>query len=387
MKSVSSQNLIGGFLGGTAGILVSWFVSPLALPFGVLLGVVVGWWNEEIVQLFGEAHRQAKKTASGFVGTTDFVILTSARLCGLPSAIANVFRWIIVKAIIGSIVALVSTPARFARWLASHPTNRTRAIDITISLIFIFGTPVIMFFLEPHVGIEGSENRGVLAILGVLVATGGSTAYRVCREFGKKAELNELGQFYREWEIISRHGSVGFFLYAIAMQIRYMIGFAVFCIIAVPWFFAFAIVGFLGIYPLIAGIAVVHGFYKIANRSGHWLCLGVTMAVTGISWLVCHKSFPDPRILWITALGTGIISGGVTEFIRRFMLMFYENTATGRRFVADSIWELAINNEDDKGYFGVVIFKLGGMWFRNNQLARIFRAFCFNTPVAQPVLI
>ncbi len=390
-RSVSTRNLIGGFFGGIVGILASWYMDPTALPFGVLLGVIVGWWNEDIVRLLGGAHQQANKIASGFVGATDYVVSAFARFCGLPSAIASVFRRILAKAIVGTIVALTSAPARFTRWLAPrHLMDRAYAIKFTMSLVFVVGsTPMAMLFLEPYVGIEKSGDRGVIAFLSFIVAVSGSFVYWFLHMPYEDSEscLYELGRFYREWEVISRYGSFGFLLYTAAMQIRYMIGIIVFCAVIVPWLTITVMVGFLGIYPLIAGIAVVHGFYKIASRFGHWLCLGVTMAVTGISWLVYHESFADPRILWMVALGTGIVSGGATELVRRFVLVFYGSTTIGRRLAADSVWKLVMSDEeDDKCYVGVMS-KFGGMWFEDNRLARMFRAICFNTPEAQPVRI
>lgn len=369
----SFRNLIGGFLGGFLGILVSWFINPAILPLGVLFGVVVGWWNEEILRLFKEAHQQAKKTASGFIGATDHVLSAFACFCGLPATISNVFRWIIAKVIVRSIIWIASAPVRFVRWLKCHPMNRVFVIDTIVFLIFLLGTPVTGFFLEPFLGIEGEGNRGILGFLGLVIAMGGSFIYRVKHDFAKNSELKELGQFYHEWEVISHYGSIGFLFYTIAMQIRCMVGFAVFCAIALPWFFVFALVGFLGVYPLLAGLVIIQGLLTIFGRSGHWLCLGVTMLITGISWTVYHESFADPRILWTVALGTGIVSGGVTELIRRFVLTFYKHTSA-RRGILDLIFDA---NDYDKGYLGVIVYRLGGMWFRQNKLARSFRAICF----------
>lgn len=301
--------------------------------------------------------------------------------------ITGVFRWIVVKAIFGTIVALVSAPTRFARWLKCHPMNRAIVIDITMYFVFIFGLPTALFFLGPHVGIEGNSNCMALAFLGIIVAMGGWAVYRLRHNVSKNGELGELGQFYRNWEILSRYGSVGFLLYTVAMQVRYTIGFAIFCAVAVPWFFVIAFVGVIGAYPLGITIAIAHGFYKIASRSGHLLCFGITVFVTSISWFTYHESFGDQRILWIVALATGIVSGGVTEFIRRIGLMFYEVTPIGRWFATHKSFDFIVDCDEDRGYMGVVMFKFGGTWFRHNRLARMFRAICFDTPVVRPVLI
>lgn len=391
MKKVTSRNLIGGFLGGAIGILSSWYVAPAFLPLGVLIGVVLGWWNEDIVQLFREAHRQAKKAATGLVSIFDQAVASLTRLCGMSTKAAGVSRWIIAKAIVGSFVAIISSSlklwnalVRFTKWTARHQVNQVYVIDITIYLSFILVLPAIAFLIEPYFGISGG-NRGILTMATAVATWGGSMIYRMQHEAAANTELSELCQFYREWEVISHHGWFVYLLYTIGQHVRYSIGTALFATIAGPWFLGMAMVGFIGVYPLIAAIAFARGFYNLASQAGHWMCLGVTMAVTGILWPVYHQSFADPRVLWIVALGAGIASGGLTEVIRRVMLPFYENTAVGRQLTAkEGAYDIAISGEDDKDYMGVMIFKIGGLWARQNRLGRMFRFVCFGFPVARP---
>lgn len=205
---------------------------------------------------------------------------------------------------------------------------------------------------------------------------GGVTTYQICDGMAQNQGLNELRRYYREWEVIGRYGSVVFFLYILGKYTRYTIGITVFCAVAGPWVIISAMIGYLGIYPVGIVIALVQGFYHVASRSGHWFCLGVTMVVTMLSWSIYHENFTDTRILWLVALGTGFVSGAVTEVARPVLLMFYTNTAVGR---------LITNEESGSGYKDFMISKVGCLWFRDSSLARIFRAICFSTQVAQPV--
>ena len=241
-----------------------------------------------------------------------------------------------------------------------------------------------MWSAEPYLGIEGKGNRGMLGILSLLVTTGGSFMYRMRDEMiGQNPELNELGRYYREWEVISRYGSVGFFFYDISKHARYTIGLLAFLAVAGPWFLVSTMTCLIGAYPLVGAIALARGFYQLASRSGHLLCLGVTMAVTALSWLVYHKSFADPHVLWMVALGTGIISGAVTEVARRVLLAFYASTTIGRMLADEEVaWEIVAG--DERGYIDVM-FKFGALWFQQSRLARMFRAICFDTSVAQPI--
>ena len=47
-RSVTQRNLVGAFLGGFAGILATGYIHPALLPGGCLLGVIIGWWYQEI---------------------------------------------------------------------------------------------------------------------------------------------------------------------------------------------------------------------------------------------------------------------------------------------------------------------------------------------------
>jgi len=392
MRSVTSRNLAGGFLGGVIGILSSWYVAPAFLPLGVLIGMVLGWWNEDIVHLVHDSHdkakRTAKKTMTDLVSLTDEAVAALARLCGMSNKAAKAVRWIIAKAIVGSIVAVITSPVtlwrtlvHFSKWLKAHELNQVHTINLTIYLTFVLGLPAIAFFIELHVGITGG-NSGLLTITTIIASFGGAMVYRMQHEATKNTDLSELCQYYREWEVISHRGWVGYLFYTIWQHTRYAIGTAVFLTIAVPWFLCLATIGLTGVYPLIGFIAFAQGFYEIATRAGHWLCLGVTMSVTGISWLLYHQNFADPRILWIVALGVGIMSGGLTEVIRRVLLPLYESTNVGQRLKGDDAYGIALG--DERGYVETIIFRVGCMWFRQNRLARMFRFICYGFPFARP---
>lgn len=385
MKSVTSRNLVGGFLGGVIGILSSSYVAPTFLPLGVLIGVVLGWWNKDIVHLFRESHQKAryvaKKVSIDLVGFTDEIVALLVRLCGLSEKVAKTFRWIIVKAIVGSIVAIITSPlmlrrilVRFSKWLIHHQMNQSFIIDQTIYLLFVLGLSTVAFFVEPHIGIVGVGNRGLLTVAIFIATLGGSIVYRLRHNTVSNIELSELCQYYREWEVISHRGWVGYLFYTIWQHTRYTLGTAMFLSIAVPWFLVVIIIGFLSFHSMLLIIFFAQAFYSIAAKAAHWLCLVVTMITTGISWLIYQQNFADPYILWIVALGTGIMSGGLTEVIRRALLSLYESTEIGLRLKDDTY-----DNVDDYINF---ISRIGTMWFRQNRLARIFRFACFDFPIA-----
>lgn len=50
MKLFKLRNLIGGILGGIIGILLSWYVTPIFMPLGILICVTIGWYNEMLIE-------------------------------------------------------------------------------------------------------------------------------------------------------------------------------------------------------------------------------------------------------------------------------------------------------------------------------------------------
>ncbi len=405
-NSTTLRNLIGGFLGGFTGIQASWLINPeiVSLIVGTVLGTIIGWYNKEIINLFKKAHKMAKGKASGLVtNKTDcFVAWTRRNLSTTP---ANLFlrattivvkgNHVVVKVFNLTINALVKTanntfsaPRRFRQWLAKHPINKATVIEATTTLLFIPGITTLIFFICQDFGVK-KENIVGITIFSLILAACGAFSYLLRSDFNKNYKLSSLSKFYRNWEIISQYGPIGFFFYTLGMLIRYTIGLTIFSIIAIPWFLTIATIGFLGVYPLIFIVFVAHGFYHLASRTDHSFCLGVTLAVTIISWFIYHENFADPRVLWSISLGTGIISGAITEITCRFILPLF-NTKIGHKLTStDKCHDLIFNtfNEGSLGYLDLVVFKFGGSWFRQNHPARILRAVCFSTPVAQPVRI
>lgn len=383
MKKVTTRNLLGGFLGGTTGILSSWYISPAFLPLGVLIGGVLGWWNESIVQLFREAHQQAKNTSTEMVDIIDRVHASLASVCGMSTKVVALSRYFIAKTIVGCFGAVVSSPkklwralVRLRKWTTSHQMNQVYVIDMIVYMSFMLIIPPVAFLIEPYFGIS-SGKRGLLTIPTAFAVWGGSLIYLMQHEAVGDPELIGLNQFYRRWEVISHHGSFVYLLYTIGQSVRYWIGAALIVTIVVPLSSGIIMVIGIGFYLLYAGIFIARVFYNLASQTEHRLCLGVTMVVTGISWFVYHESFADPRILWTVALGTGVVSGGVTEIIRRVMLPICENTSIGRHLTAN---EAALDIVLD--YVGVVV-RVAFLRSSHSRLVRMFLAMCLGFRVAR----
>ncbi len=382
MKLVAVRNLIGGFLGGAMGILASWYVSPAAIPFGVLIGVVLGWWWKDILFAFKNTWKQTRSGASTVITLSDNALgglLTHlGEIFGMPPRLVALFRTAsrtTITATVNTIVWLWYAPARFVRLLARHQMNRVHCIDFLV----ILGFTSAAFLFGRHVAPTIDPKEGVYAMAALF---GGIALVLGCMNLARTAlldngEVKEMSDYYRRWEIASRWTIVGYTFYSVGSYLRFAIGMISFVCILIAWVMSSALAGM--VVGAVAGLAflVLQLGYKIACRTGHLLCLGVTLITTGTAWLVYNTSFADPRVLWTVALSTGTVSGVLTEVVRHVALAFVERIPFLKKVLTSS--------SEETGYADTYINDVMFMWFGHSNVARLFRAICFGVPFVRPV--
>ena len=335
MKSGSKfRNLVGGLLGGMFGILSAWYINPMTLPFGVLFGVVFGWWHKEILQMVKWSPQYTKTVTGGLIQVANDTIDWFGRVSGLPANFVRFLRLLVVKIVVGSFVWVFTAPKRLRAYHLEHPTNLARSVETICFLLWItIGAGVGSYLLYgtgtgPKAG--GEWLLGLL--LGITLTEGGALVSTFLQE---DTELAEMRHYYRSWETISRYGIIGFFVYTMMKNIRYSIGLAIFLVLAIGWAFPLFVVGFLGMYVVLLGVMIMQGFYQLLRQTGHWMCFGVTLFITSASWFYFREQFSNDAITWGIALITGVVSGVATEMLRPIVLMFYQNTEVGKWFAKD----------------------------------------------------
>lgn len=373
--SVSTRNFVGGLLGGATGILLSWYFNPLALPLGVLAGVVLGWWYAEITEAIKSAHQWARKQTDGAVHFTDEAIVQLGRICGLPSRFVQGCRTVIAKALVGSIVWALSVPRQLRGYTAAHPMNRAHLTEMCCMFLWIaMGAVVGAWLIEEPSG-PRSAGRFFGFIIGLIITMFGVVAVKM----NEMDTLSEMRGYYRQWEVLSRYGVIGLFGYIMARNLRYSIGVTVFVSVLICWCFPIGMICLFGLYLTAFLLSLMHGFYQLMHRTGHWLCFGVTLAVTALSWVCFHDRFANETIVWSIALLTGVVSGAMTEAIRRPILAFYTDTKVGQWMLQPLEKQLGDDGdplEVGTGYFGNAAWLIG-FWFTKNRFARGLRTACF----------
>ncbi len=379
--SVSTRNFVGGLLGGSLGILLSWYFNPLALPFGVLLGVVIGWWHSEVIQSIRDTRQWASQQKDGVVQFTDQTIAQLGLICGLPSRFVRGCRAIMAKTMVSPVAWIASLCRQLHAYAKEHPTNYAHLIEI--SCVFLWGitSAALGAWLCQDIDKTTKPGSGITLgiLLGILVGIIGATMPRLRAENNPLAEMR---WWYREWEILSRYGAIGLFGYIMVRNLRHSLGFAVFASIVICWCIHFATLCIIGAYPTIVILGTAHGLHKLMCRTEHWLCLGVTLVITAASWLLFRKSFGDETTVWIVALVTGIVSGAATEAIRRPIITFYEDTKIGQWLLRPIGEHMDGANTEEleagTGYTGNAIWLIF-FWFTKNRLAQGLRTMCLGT--------
>lgn len=211
------------------------------------------------------------------------------------------------------------------------------------------------------------------------LALGGPLA---AQTYDQETTLTGMCAYYREWETLSRYGSIGLFVAMMWRNFRYTIGSTVFLIVSVGWGLPLAMICFIGIYPTLMVLGMLRGFYELVQLTGHWMCFGVTLFVTGLSWLYFHDQFTNEAIVWSAALFTGVVSGAVTEIVRRPVLAFYADNAVGRWMARPIEWHvnMGAGENDFTGYMGRSQ-QLMTLWFRKGLAGRLLRTLCFGRPL------
>ena len=268
--------------------------------------------------------------------------------------IAALFRW------------LERTLVSIARW-ALHPTGKAILISIFAIAVGVTITALAigMYFPWPEmktigggmtrmpgelVPVEFSDivaRTGITVLfltmfgaLGTILAgnTKGHKIRRVVFVISKESTVGQskLGakllygdedtaSFYSRWERYSTHSPVMYFVLELIRFFKSILVCVLFTVfIIVYWVTLGGALTALVTVPVTIFALFMVSLYRIAQRSAHWQCFGVTLVTTVASALIFHNSFSNEVLLWMVALGTGVASGVLTEGLRQLGIWWGE---------------------------------------------------------------
>lgn len=259
-RSLTSRNFFGGLIGGLLGILSFALIAPIALPFGCLVGVVVGFWWQELGTLVAKAPRQRKKmrikkpeehpTVIGYRRLR--MAWWSAGLLYSSLVIFFTINWFGVEAVLGSL------------------------------MVILFGCLGIGMRSD---GLELSEKKdGLKAYYSV---------YSLHDRWGKLL-------FFREFAVALGCTFLGPVVMAVALVV-FVTGAIT---IGIPAF-SIAVIGYL-----------LRGIHDLTFSRGHWLCVFVTIVTTSfVAFLM--RDHMHGATLWVAALMAGAMSGVLSVLVQK----------------------------------------------------------------------
>lgn len=291
-RSISRRHFFGGFWGGVLGILASHFLAPVMLPFGCFAGVVLGFWYQE-----------------------------------LGTVIVNEWRKYLIAR---RDVVVVVQPAM-------HPidmANSIKALGITCGAI-VFSIGALCALLMS--GLRGETFFGALLFGFMSCAIGWTFIYQEMSFDEDQTDRYHLAGYYKLLELYTNRGGIYVFAreFVLALLAPFSVGTAL-------------VIGFgVGCFGLVYAVAPIwvvvslflvttRQIYKIAIGPGHWLCVGVTIVVTGVTAYLMNDSMPDTSV-WLTALVAGMLSGSVSVYAHRGLSWILDKTPRATRFMAKTV--------------------------------------------------
>lgn len=336
-RTVTQRNFAGAFLGGAAGILAFGLIHPFLLTPGCVLGVVFGWYYQEIWQctaaeckkamklyiaLLKERRMRKAKRANEKIGSRRRAYLNL-------EPILNIFRYTF-----RSVLWTLMQPIELIRWIREHPINGVyfvRGISVVISsALVIFGLfywPDKLHWQSWHNVVTNNPSGADIGILMsqiilsvIQVAT--AIAHACCEG---EEDLKKMRRFYGDWEYYSHCGAIRFFIKNFFELIAFQIEFFAKTAAILSWFLGIGTIFLVVvIMPMSAAIGAVKGIYGVATKRGHLLCLGVTLAVTILVAWAAHPYMNASYVVGLVALTAGILSAVATEMARRFIVMIFD---------------------------------------------------------------
>jgi len=316
-RTVSQRNFIGAFLGGILGILAVGYLHPIALPFGCFIGVVIGWWHQEIYQFSANSFRRGIDRTYETLGDFTTFVVTQ-----------NIGHNIGHKAKLLA-VWFLSRPIALVKCLGARPLNRALAVGILALLTYsilnsfvseVVASQVINYLYAIALPIEIIK---ILILISGLMMIGAAFSV-VLYLVGENQEtiLKMWGSSKSRWAIISR--PFQFFIRVLAKIFLVEISMFFYLGAMLIWFTGIgAAFIFIVIAPISAIIGAVKAIYYVSTKTGHWLCFGTTVVVTALMALVTKPYLSDARVLWAVALLAGLTSAVATEAVRRLLVQLF----------------------------------------------------------------
>ena len=329
-RTVTNRNVTGAFLGGVAGILACARIHPLMLPVGVCLGVIVGWWYQEIWRTAQKTRQESLAWSRRTLGALDDVLAGPKRvlMTNIDDDLLKAARFVTYPFLLvfRGVTWVLSLPVRFVRWLSEHPVNQAQALralaaGVSLAITWKWVKPVARLSWFGHL-LQHDSPLVLLALPLIAALLMPLLASVIYLDAAHDALKKNMTAFYREWERIASFGRSVFFFREVVVITLAQMGFTIFFVGTLFWFLGvgLAVIVF-AVAPIAFAIGLINGIYEAATKAGHYLCLAATLVTTTFVAWKTHHLFGNTYVLWTIALVAGSASALATEALRRSLLL------------------------------------------------------------------
>jgi len=323
-RSITSRNLLGGFLGGTLGILAFWLINWL-LPIGCLGGVVLGFWYQEIWVALAKDFRKTQVRWNHFRDNTLLVprFQLKINLSGFKEELMTGGAFFIYYAIRWSIAAIRGgiAAARFikvaVKWPFKERLNGVILLNFTAMVIFcclIIYLAALQFMMWGYNSTDDGVSFIIVTCFGLAFPILGTVLPTLIND-----ETHQTITLPRDLAIYDRFGLMGLLTSKLIALIKSFGLFIAFEILALLYLAIGAVtVSFFMAAPVAVAMLSLRVLWKFATSKNHWVCFFTTLAVTLTSALLTRQYLQGAG-LWIIALATGCFAGVLSEGARRLV--------------------------------------------------------------------
>lgn len=326
------RNFLGAALGGVFGILMWGFVHPVSCVVGCFAGAVLGYHYEFIGTAlnaefaFGKIKRMSK-------------LLGEARMLLQNFALTSRRTQIVLARVMTSALFIIVFIAQFmlAVWLNAYlGIEWFTAIAVPWVIIALLSTIVTLM----QIGVERWDYSA---------------------SAGSAEEWAVWNMPIRQY-LITNTRDIARLLFVWLVMLTLLITWLV---IAGALFTVFVLC------PIAVVWAVMGILYQATVRGGHWSSFAVSLVVTLFAGLYMHPSFSDPRVIWLTALATGIVSGIVAEVCRLVLVQIISRFAFIRRM---SEMDLSVATQKARSFFGTATKTFCDVVFSDARIQKVVPA-------------
>lgn len=309
IRSAKFRNISGAFLGGMLGILLCGYIHPMALPFGCLVGCIVGYWYDHV--WVSAVH--AFDIAEGAFG----------RFAGHPG---NTLR------------SWARRAHRAWESYLGHPVDRAASLRTFASVAFLLLHCCVLvlcimwgYTIGGSTGVAAFAAAMVAVCFGIMAVLATKGTHDLLSSLNVDKEmLVKMRIFYTAWE---RYGNGGlrYALLAVADLFRTQLAMFLYIMGSLLWFitagglFLLAVVA-----PVAVAVGFVRGIYLASQKDGYWLCFAATLCTAALSAWLMYPYFENGYVLWVVALATGVASAAATDLARQALHALFAASRTAR---------------------------------------------------------